>query len=140
MTSLSRCALVAALAAIAGPAAAQGTGAALTHPGTLATGTDLQLGLVVPSATERRAAFTAADAVLAVLRRDDALAHPIGYSVGLRRVAGISSVMNGGQPIANSLHYGVTGTLAYLVAGDDGGVNPGARRKRSASSSTRQGG
>lgn len=113
-------ALVAATVLAFGAAGAQGTGAAATHPGTLATSPDQQLGLKVASPTQRTAAFAAADAVMAILRRDAALAAPVGYAVGLRRVAGISETTPGGQPIDGSLHFGVTGSMVYYVTEDDG--------------------
>ena len=93
---------------------------ATTTPGTLSTVADRQLGLAVPSAAQRRAAFAAADPVLALLRADGALAKPIGYTVALRRVAGITRLTPDDRPIDGTLHYGVTGTLSYLVTGDDG--------------------
>jgi hypothetical protein len=113
------------------PLAAQANGPA-TAPGTLSTGTDRQLGAALTSPTQKRAAFGAADAVMALLRRDGALARPIGYSVGLSRVAGQTKLTPDDRPIAGALPYGVTGMLAYLVTSDDehGGhqITPGGLR------------
>ena len=72
------------------------------------------------SAVQRRAAFAASDAIIAVLRRDDALAKPIGYSVTIARVAGVTQALPGDAPVEGSLHYGITGALHYFATADDG--------------------
>ncbi len=121
MIRLSTSSLAAALAVVlASPAAAQGTGAALTHHGSLDMSPDQQLGLVVPSPTQRRALFAAADTVLSILKRDDALAKPIGYEVELRRMAGVTEGGDDDHLLGKGLHYAVSGVLAYDEVGDDG--------------------
>lgn len=121
MIRLSTSSLAAALAVVlASPAAAQGTGAALTHHGSLNMSPDQQLGLVVPSPTQRRALFAAADTVLSILKRDDALAKPIGYEVELRRMAGVTEGGDDDHLLGKGLHYAVSGVLAYDEVGDDG--------------------
>ena len=121
MIRISTLTSVAALGVIlSGPATAQGTGAALTHRGSLGVSPDQQLGLVVPSPTQRRALFAAADSVLSILKRDDALARPIGYEVGLRRQAGVVEGGDDDHLLGNGVHFAVSGIIAYDVVEDDG--------------------
>jgi hypothetical protein len=101
-------------------ATAQGRDPAKTHPGTLSMQPDAQLGLVVPSPAQRRAAFAAADTIMTVLRRDDAIAKPVGYSVTVGRVAGVTQGGSGDAPIEGSLHYGIVGALHYFASADNG--------------------
>lgn len=112
------------------PCLAQKADAATTHAGQLALQADAQLGLVVPNATQRRTLFAASDRIVAILRRDDALAHPVGYATIVHRAAGVTGA--GGESLAPSLppHYGVVGALAYYAVGDDGKVGDGGGRVR----------
>jgi hypothetical protein len=116
------CLIAPSLAALllAMPLAAQATDAAATQPGALSIKADRQVGAALSSPAQRRAVFAAADAVMALLRRDDALAHPIGYSVVLSRAAGQTMLEPGDRRIEGVLPYGVLGGLAYLVTSDDG--------------------
>ncbi|MFI5228584.1 MAG: hypothetical protein ACHQWU_05920 [Gemmatimonadales bacterium] len=105
---------------LATPLAAQATDAAATQPGALSIGPDKQVGATLSSPAQRRAQFAAADAIVAVLRRDDALVHPIGYSVVLSRAAGQTLLEPGDRRIDGVLPYGVVGGFAYLATSDDG--------------------
>lgn len=92
-----------------------------SRSGVLTVTPDQNLGLNVASATQRRVVLAAADRILAVLRRDAALAKPLGYNVTLRRVQGMSYADGGETPIASlPPHFGVQGGTNYLVWEDDG--------------------
>jgi hypothetical protein len=105
---------VACICVVATSARAQGTGAALTHPGSLTVNADQAVGMSAPAA-QRKSVFAAADRLLAVLRTDDGIAHPIGYAVIASRVAGITRVDGDDDKPVPSLpvHFGVTGRLSY---------------------------
>lgn len=100
---------------------AQGTGAALTHPGSLTVGADYQVGAVLPPGAVRRAALAVADSILTILRRDDGLAHPVGYATALHRASGLSELSRDDSRLAGlPPHAGVAGTVAYFELDDDG--------------------
>lgn len=108
----------------AAPCGAQGTGASLTHPGTLSTSADSQVGAPLPPGAPRRAALASADDILAILRRDDGFAHPIGYATAVHRAAGLSELGSDDNRLASlPPHFGVAGTLSYfdLEVGGHGG-------------------
>jgi hypothetical protein len=123
---MSRMAAVACMAVVAASHACLAQGdAAAKHAGSLVVRPDEQLGLVVPSLAQRRTLFAAADALLAILRRNDALQHPLGYALVLHRAAGVTTT--GGDTIAPGLppHYGVVGDLSYYAVSDDGQITDG---------------
>lgn len=125
MTFVRRFAARAAAAAgfllIAAPnAGAQGADPAATHPGALSLRADQQVGMVIASPVQRRAAFTAADAIVALLRSDAAVASPVGYSVVLRRVAGMTKLTPDERPMTGRPVFGVLGSLSYFAMDDDG--------------------
>jgi hypothetical protein len=76
--------------------------------------------LVVSNPVQRRAAFAAADKILNIVRSDDALAHPIGFSVVAQRVAGITGIDGAddsrGMPNLPP-HFGVLGSITYFSLG-----------------------
>ena len=117
--------LILCLTAVAARAAiGQGVDPAATHAGIVTVHKGQQLGLEISAAAEKRAAFTAADAMVALLNRDDAIAKPVGYSVALTPVAGMTKVMQDDAPLAGSLHFGVTGMLSYFSMADNGRGGP----------------
>jgi hypothetical protein len=120
-TSTMVCVAATALGAAA-PAlcAAQGTGAALTHVGTFAVGGDQTYGAVMP-ATQRRAVLSAADNIIAILQRDKALAHPVGYNVSGHRLGGLSVLgQDDPRPASQPPHFGFIGKITYFDLDDDG--------------------
>lgn len=100
---------------------AQGSGAAATHPGSLSSAADAQLGTALHSGAQRTLAFAGADKILAIARRDEALAHPVGYAASLRRVAGITTSSEEGTPMAGEApQFGVRGSIRYFGLEDNG--------------------
>ena len=99
---------------------AQGDDAAATHRGEFALRADGQLGLVMRNAAKQRAALAAADKIVAILRRDNALSAPMGYAVVAHRAAGVTGA--GGETLTPGLppHYGVLGAINYYALEDDG--------------------
>lgn len=120
MTRFVVAAAVAALLSVGVRCFAQGDDPAKTHHGNFVLRPDAQLGLAVPNAAQRRAAFAAADKLVAILRHDDALATPIGYAAVVHRAAGVTGA--GGDSLAPGLpvHYAVAGGLNYYAMEDDG--------------------
>lgn len=108
---------------------AQGTGAALTHPGVLAVNADQALGKSAPVA-QRKALFAAADKLLSILRADEGIVHPIGYAVIASRVAGIAYVDGeDDKPVPNlPAHFGVTGRVSYYSVSSTGAMELGGGR------------
>lgn len=118
--------VVAAVASGAMPARAQGDDAAATHRGALVLKADQQLGWVNPSAARQHAGYVAAEQLVTILRRDAALAAPVGYATVVHRVAGVT---NAGDGLAPNLppHFGVTGAINYyaMESDDHGGQRIG---------------
>ncbi|HEX3868746.1 MAG TPA: hypothetical protein VHV78_18420 [Gemmatimonadaceae bacterium] len=102
-----------------GAAHAQGDPAE-THHGAFVLRSNAQMGLVIHNPAALAGALNGADKILAILRRDDALSAPVGYSAVVSRAAGMTS--SGGDSIAPGLpaHWGVTGGLDYFATEDDG--------------------
>jgi hypothetical protein len=96
---------------------AQGADASRTHAGTLSVKPDKESGKRIADASQRAAAFAAAQRVLDVLRRDPALASPVGFDVVLRRLA--SARLPGDAP-AMAYHAAVLGSLDYYATESDG--------------------
>ncbi|MDE3128164.1 MAG: hypothetical protein KGL38_09155 [Gemmatimonadota bacterium] len=118
---LARAAVGACLAALAaGRVAAQGADPAATHAGTLSVRGEQQIGLALAPPAQRRAGYAAAQAIVALLRSDAALARPLGYSVSLAPVAGTTQLVPGGRPATGRIVYGVKGSLDYFRTAEDG--------------------
>ena len=110
--------IIAALGILAPMAAdAQRADAARTHAGTLSTKPDQESGKRITDPAQRAAAFAAAQRVLDVLRRDPALASPVGFDVVLRRLA--SARLPGDAP-GMPYHSAVLGALDYYAMESDG--------------------
>ena len=104
----------------AATASGQGAEAAATHPGALTMRGEEQLGMVIAAPAPRRAALTAANAIVALLRADAALAKPVGYGVVLTPVAGMTKLVGTERPATSRPVYGVRGALNYFAMEDDG--------------------
>jgi len=85
-----------------------------THRGALTVKSDANVGT---SVTQRTPGIAGAERVLAVLRRDDAISRPVGYTVSVRR---FTAAHHDGDLPNMQYRYGVRGDAVYFGIADDG--------------------
>lgn len=100
---------------------AQGNGAAESHRGTLTVVDQISTDRAL-TATQRIDALAAINKVVAILRRDAALASPLGYSVTLRLAA---QRRRADDPPGPDVHEVISGRARYFVD-HDGTVEEGS--------------
>ena len=117
------CVLVAAVVAFtaAQPASAQKLAppsrqtAAAAHPGKLVMKSDVVNG-IIHNAAQLSFARTMADEILAVVKRDPAIVHPVGYEITLRRAIGTDRDTPIGAPFQAGAEWDVWGYSVFADA------------------------
>ena len=112
-SSLAAAVLLAPAAPVAGQAA---LGNPRTKPGQLVIRGDEQRGNAVTDPARRRAAMVTAAKLLAALRRDPAIASPVGYQITLTRSAGKPRE---GFDVGAAYHVGYEGYVWQYILDDD---------------------
>jgi len=87
---------------------------AAMHAGKLVMKADVVNGAVGGNPAQMHAARAMADAILAVVKRDDAIAHPIGYEIALRREIGVDRDASIGAPFQAGAAWDVWGYSAFV--------------------------
>ena len=98
------------------PAMGQGGDPARTHPGSLRVTSEIA-GARGLTMAQRAAATAVTDRIVAILRRDPAIAHPVGYSVVLKSTARVR--LPGDAP-GMPFHSIVFGVVKYFETTDNG--------------------
>jgi hypothetical protein len=88
--------------------------AAAAHAGKLVMKADEVTGGRSPA--QAQAARAMADGILAVVKRDDAIAHPVGYEIALRREIGVDRDTPIGAPFAAGAAWDVWGYSVFVDA------------------------
>lgn len=122
MRDVTTCVVLAAAVSFAAarPASAQKLapqsrqGAAALQPGKLVMTSDVVSGAVGRNAAQMQSARTMADGILAIVKRDAAIGHPVGYEIALRRTVERDRDTPIGAPFQAGARWDVWGYSVFV--------------------------